>query len=210
MMKVDEIIMEGPVWDKVKNTVSSATNSAGKFYNKMSDPRSKGLKSGQKDIDKWSKQVLQQWGTIEAGLQHGNLGPLNFKNNSTNQAQNNIEDNQQQYANQFSKWMRNYFGLSIDELPDYKVATDGEFNNENILKYIKKTYALKLSPDYVEKQNTAVSPSISTDVKKIIPGNTQINFNNSKYLLSWVGPNGEIISANDQLNAELNNQAGIR
>ena len=209
MMRVNEIIVEGPVWDKLKNTVSSTTSSAGKFYNRMSDPRSKGLKSGQKDIDKWAKQVLQQWGTIEAGLENSNLGPLTVKNNATNPNQNNVEDNQQQYATQFSKWMRNYFGLSVDELPDYTVSTDGEFNNENILKYIKKTYALKLSPEYVEKQNAAVRSSIPTDVKKLIPGKTQIDFNNSKYLLSWIGPNGEIVGANDQLNAQLNNQSGI-
>ena len=210
-MKVDEIILEGPVWDKVKNTVSSATGSAGKFYNKVFDPRSKGLKSGQKDIDKWSKQVLQQWGTIEAGLQN-TIGPLDNQNNDP--------DIQQKYAEQLSKWLKTYFRLSNADLENYNIANDGEFNNDNILKYIKKAYAVRLSPDYLEKVSnlggeTKVDvnkPNSSTPMvgQKLIPGKTQLNLNNVDYTLAWVGPDGRVIDKNSMINTDLNIQAGIR
>jgi hypothetical protein len=206
-MKVDEIILEGPVWDKIKNTVSSATSSAGKFYNKMSDPRSKGLKSGQKDIDKWSKEVLQQWGTIEAGLGNSNLGPLTVKNTSTNPNQNNVEDNQQQYADQLSKWLKTYFRLSNTDLTNYSVATDGELNNDNILKYIKKAYSIRLSPDYLEKvsgtqpqstntanKNIPTNQNQTTGFERFEPGTTKTQVEAIEYSLMWVGPDGRVVT----------------
>jgi hypothetical protein len=215
-MKVDEIILEGPVWDTVKNTVknniknvpNTVGNAFGDFVKKQLGPRSRGQASAQKDIDKWSKQVLQQWGTIEASLENS-IGPLSDQ----------TPDIQQKYADQLSKWLKTYFRLSNTDLTNYTISTNGEFNDDNILKYIKKAYAIRLSPDYLQKVSGAASATDTTSATNttktsdtgmsvLIPGKTvgQLTLKTGDSVevkLMWVGPDGQVIKDISQI-AQIN------
>jgi hypothetical protein len=212
-MKVDEIILEGPKWDKavdwsknnsavnwVKNKAKMAATSLGNAVGAVGDRQYNTAKS-KNEIDSWSKQVLGQWGKVEAGLQNS-IGDLTKNDGQT-------PGNEQQYADQLSTWLKTYFRLSNTDLTNYNVATDGEFNDDNILKYIKKAYSIRLSPDYLEKVSGTQPQSTNTPNKKIPtnqnqttelePGTTKTQMalgsgETIEYSLMWVGPDGRVVT----------------
>ena len=214
-MKVDEIILEGPKWDKAanwaknssaanwaKNKAKMAVSSLGNAFGVVGDREHNAAKS-KNEIDSWAKQVLGQWGKIEAGLQN-NIGILS-------------DNNTQEYADQLSKWLKTYFRLSNTDLTNYSIATDGEFSDDNILKYIKKAYSIRLSPDYLEKvtgntnqssQKTNDSPQTKTTNRptKLTPGKTYSALDGIEYQLMWVGPADTIIKDPYKIN-EISHQA---
>jgi len=193
MMRVDEIILEGPKLDNAvnwaKNKAKMAVNSLGNAVGAVSDREYNAAKS-KNEIDSWAKQVLGQWGKVEAGLEN-NIGALS-------------DGNKQEYADQFSKLLKTYFRLSNTDLANYDMATNGEFNDNNILKYIKKAYSIRLSPDYLEKvggksNQSSNAPINSNQTKELIPGTTKTQMTLAsgtpiEYSLMWVGPDGQVIT----------------
>ena len=143
-MKVNEIIQEGPMWDRIKSgasRVGSAITGAKAGYT-----QNKSLRQGQERIAKLAKDAEPYWIKTQAAYQQRGATP----------------DQMGQYLTQ---WARKWYNTPT--IPEYSSVVGSQYNANSIRKYLQTGASYYVAPDLATTMPDQKSPSPSPSPEEI-------------------------------------------